>query len=48
MSPAILKMLSFAHGGVAPTMTGLVVIFLGDAKGLAKSFAVILGSSSFT
>jgi hypothetical protein len=47
MGPVILKMLPFALGSIAPTMIGLVVIFLTGTKGVAQSFAFILGKYVF-
>jgi hypothetical protein len=47
MGPVLLKMLPFALGSIAPTMIGLVIIFLTDTKGLVKSCAFILGKYLF-
>jgi hypothetical protein len=47
MGPVILKMLPFALGSIAPTMIGLVVIFLSGTRGVAKSSAFILGKYLF-
>src|SRR5215471_2097701 len=47
MGPVILKMLPFALGSIAPTMIGLVVIFLTGTKGVVQSFAFILGKYVF-
>jgi threonine/homoserine/homoserine lactone efflux protein len=43
MVPVLLKMLPFALGTIAPTMIGLVVLFLAGTQGLLKSFSFILG-----
>jgi threonine/homoserine/homoserine lactone efflux protein len=43
MGPVLLKMLPFALGTIAPTMIGLVVLFLTGTQGLLKSFSFILG-----
>lgn len=43
MVPVLIKMLPFALGTIAPTMIGLVVLFLTGAQGLLKSFSFILG-----
>lgn len=47
MGPVILKMLPFALGSIAPTMIGLVVIFLTGTKGVVQSFSFILGKYVF-
>src|SRR5215471_21154721 len=47
MGPVLLKMLPFALGAIAPTMIGLVVIFLTGAKGVIQSCAFILGKFIF-
>ena len=47
MGPVILKMLPFALGAIAPTMIGLVVIFLTGTRGLVKTCAFILGKYLF-
>jgi hypothetical protein len=47
MGPVLLKILPFALGTIAPTMIGLVVLFLTDARGLVKAFAFILGKYIF-
>ena len=47
MGPVILKMLPFALGSIAPTMIGLVVIFLTGTKGVVQSCAFILGKYVF-
>jgi len=47
MGPVILKMLPFALGSIAPTMIGLVIIFLTGTKGVVQSFAFILGKYVF-
>ncbi len=47
MGPVLLKILPFALGTIAPTMIGLVVLFLTDAQGLVKAFAFILGKCIF-
>jgi hypothetical protein len=43
MGPVLLTMLPFALGAIAPTMIGLVVIFLTGTKGVVQSCAFILG-----
>jgi hypothetical protein len=43
MGPVLLKILPFALGAIAPTMIGLVVIFLTGTRGLVKTCAFILG-----
>jgi Sap-like sulfolipid-1-addressing protein len=43
MGPVILKMLPFALGSIAPTMIGLVVIFLTGTRGAVQSCAFLLG-----
>jgi Sap, sulfolipid-1-addressing protein len=43
MGPVLLKMLPFALGAIAPTMIGLVVIFLTGTRGVVQSCAFILG-----
>ncbi len=43
MGPVLLKMLPFALGTIAPTMIGLVVLFLTGTQGLLKSISFILG-----
>lgn len=47
MGQVFLKMLPLALGSIAPTMIGLVVIFLTGARGVAQSFAFILGKYVF-
>jgi Sap, sulfolipid-1-addressing protein len=47
MGQVILKMLPFALGSIAPTMIGLVVIFLTGTKGVVQSCAFILGKYVF-
>jgi hypothetical protein len=47
MGPGLLKILPFAPGTIAPTMIGLVVLFLTDARGLVKAFTFILGKYIF-
>ena len=47
MGPVLLKMLPFALGTIAPTMIGLVVIFLTGTRGVVKSCAFILGKYIF-
>jgi hypothetical protein len=47
MGPVLLKMLPFALGTIAPTMIGLVVIFLTGTRGLVKASAFILGKYLF-
>ena len=47
MGPVLLKMLPFALGAIAPTMIGLVVIFLSGTRGLVKASAFIPGKYIF-
>ncbi len=47
MGSVLLKLLPFALGTIAPTMIGLVVIFLNGTRGLAKTCAFILGKYLF-
>ena len=47
MGPVLLKMLPFALGAIAPTMIGLVVIFLTGTRGVVQSCAFILGKYVF-
>src|SRR6266581_9218919 len=47
MGPVLLKLLPFALGTIAPTMIGLVVIFLTGTRGLVKTSAFILGKYLF-
>jgi Sap, sulfolipid-1-addressing protein len=47
MGPVLLKMLPFALGAIAPTMIGLVVIFLTGTRGFVKASAFILGKYLF-
>ena len=47
MCPVLLKMLPFVLGAIAPTMIGLVVIFLTGTRGVAQSCAFILGKFMF-
>jgi len=47
MGPVLLKMLPFALGTIAPTMIGLIVIFLSGTRGLVKASAFILGKYIF-
>lgn len=47
MGPVLLKMLPFVLGAIAPTMIGLVVIFLTGTRGLVKTCAFILGKYLF-
>jgi hypothetical protein len=47
MGPVLLKILPFALGTIAPTMIGLVVIFLTGTRGLVKTSAFILGKYLF-
>src|SRR5256884_6201426 len=47
MGPVLLKMLPFVLGSIAPTMIGLVVIFLTGTRGVAQSCAFILGKFMF-
>ena len=47
MGPVLLKMLPFALGTIAPTMIGLIVIFLSGMRGLVKASAFILGKYIF-
>ena len=43
MGTALVKILPLALGAIAPTMIGMVVLFLSDDKGLVKSIAFVLG-----
>ena len=43
MGPVLLKILPFALGTIAPTMIGLVVLFLTNERGLVNACAFILG-----
>ncbi len=47
MGPVMFKMLPFVLGAIAPTMIGLVVIFLTGTRGLVKTSAFILGKYLF-
>ncbi len=47
MGTVLLKMLPFALGSIAPTMIGLVVIFLTGTRGVVQSIAFILGKYVF-
>ncbi|HXZ05504.1 MAG TPA: GAP family protein [Ktedonobacteraceae bacterium] len=47
MGSVLLKMLPLALGTIAPTMIGLVVIFLTGTRGFVKSSAFILGKYLF-
>jgi hypothetical protein len=47
MGPVLLKLLPFALGSIAPTMIGLVVIFLTGSRGVVQSCAFILGKYVF-
>ncbi len=47
MGPVLVKMLPFALGSIAPTMIGLVVIFLSGTRGVVQSCAFILGKYVF-
>jgi len=47
MGSVLLKMLPFALGAIAPTMIGLVVIFLTGTRGVVQSCAFILGKFMF-
>src|SRR5574340_1149567 len=47
MGTVLLKMLPFALGSIAPTMIGLVVIFLTGTRGVVQSCAFILGKYVF-
>src|SRR6266487_3389105 len=47
MGPVLLKILPFALGAIAPTMIGLVVIFLTGTRGVVQSCAFILGKYIF-
>ncbi len=47
MGPVLLKMLPFVLGAIAPTMIGLVVIFLTGTRGVVQSCAFILGKYLF-
>lgn len=43
MGTVFLQILPLALAAIAPTMIGLVVLFLGDDRGLVKALALILG-----
>jgi hypothetical protein len=43
MGTVLLQILPFALGTIAPTMIGLIVIFLSDDRGLVNALAFILG-----
>jgi hypothetical protein len=43
MGAVLLQILPLALGAIAPTMIGLVVFILNDARGLLKAFTLILG-----
>src|SRR5215471_3245544 len=47
MATVLLKMLPFALGALAPTMIGLVVIFLTGTRGVIQACAFILGKYLF-
>jgi Sap, sulfolipid-1-addressing protein len=47
MGSVLLKMLPFALGAIAPTMIGLVIIFLTGTRGVVQSCAFILGKYIF-
>src|SRR5207245_11129814 len=47
MGPVLLKMLPFVLGAIAPTMIGLVVIFLTGTRGVVQSSAFIVGKYLF-
>src|SRR5215471_11756469 len=47
MGPVLLRMLPFALGSIAPTMIGLVVIFLTGTRGFVKTCTFILGNFLF-
>lgn len=47
MAPVLLKLLPFALGTIAPTMIGLVIIFLTGTRGFVKACAFILGKFLF-
>ena len=47
MGSVLLRMLPFALGSIAPTMIGLVVIFLTSTRGLIKTCMFILGKYLF-
>jgi hypothetical protein len=44
MGTVFLQILPLALGTIAPTMIGLIVIFLSDDRGLVKALAFILGT----
>ncbi len=43
MSAALLQILPIAFAVIAPTMIGLMILFLSEDRGLVKAFAFILG-----
>jgi len=43
MGAVLLQILPLALAAIAPTMIGLVVLFLGDDRGVVKALAFILG-----
>jgi hypothetical protein len=43
MGAVLLQILPLALGAIAPTMIGLVVFILNDARGLLKAFTLVLG-----
>jgi hypothetical protein len=43
MGAVLLQILPLALAAIAPTMIGLVILFLSDDRGLAKTLAFILG-----
>jgi hypothetical protein len=43
MGTVFLQILPLALAAIAPTMIGLVVLFLSDDRGLVKALAFILG-----
>jgi hypothetical protein len=45
MGPVLLKILPFALGTIAPTMIGLVVLFLTNARGLLKHSHLFLANT---
>ena len=47
MGSVLLRMLPFAFGSIAPTMIGLVVIFLTGTRGFVKTCTFILGKYVF-
>ncbi len=43
MGAALLQILPLALGAIAPTMIGLVVLFLSEDRGLVKALVFVLG-----